>query len=66
MANALHRKANRTDIDQLLESKADATDLEKICNLLEGKADAAQADLLTSMLEGKSEKAELAALRAEL
>ena len=41
MANALHRKANRIDLDQLLETKADASDLEKICNLLEAKADTA-------------------------
>lgn len=37
--NALQRKANRSDIDQLLELKADIADLDKVCNVLETKFD---------------------------
>jgi hypothetical protein len=38
---------NRTDIDQLLEAKADVTDLEKIIGILENKIDHARFEELT-------------------
>jgi Mrp family chromosome partitioning ATPase len=49
VANALHRKANRSDIDQLLETKADASDLDKVLGLLEGKADMASVLMRTNV-----------------
>ena len=42
MANALQRKANRSDIDQILEQKADMTDLENIISILEAKVEISQ------------------------
>ena len=43
MANALSRKANKQDIAELVDAKADIADLEKICNILEQKLD--QSDI---------------------
>ena len=59
MANALHRKANRTDIDQLLETKADACDLDKLISLIEGKADALALDNVVKGLDAKADKQEM-------
>jgi hypothetical protein len=50
-------------VNQLLETKADATDLEKVCNLLEGKADAAAVEHLTRLIESKIDKNELLAVK---
>ena len=66
MANALHRKANRSDIDQLLETKADASDLDKVLGLLEGKADMGELEKVLKGLENKVEKAEMQMVRNEI
>ncbi len=39
MSNALHRKANRADIDLLLARKAESHELQAIQNALDTKAD---------------------------
>jgi hypothetical protein len=51
VANALHRKVNRTDVEQMIESKADASDLEKLINLIENKGDSAQIDSIMHRLD---------------
>ncbi len=66
MANALHRKANRSDIDQLLETKADASDLDKLINLMEGKADVLALENVIKNIEAKAERAELQQVRNEI
>jgi hypothetical protein len=66
VANALHRKANRSDIDQLLETKADASDLDKVLGLLEGKADMGELEKVLKGLENKVEKAEMQMVRNEI
>lgn len=56
MANALQRKANRQDIDQLLEQKADMTDLENIISILESKAEVGQLDEIARRVSDASTK----------
>jgi len=56
VANALQRKANRQDIDQLLEQKADMTDLENIISILESKAEVGQLDEIARRVSDASTK----------
>lgn len=58
----MHRKANRTDIDTLLEAKADAADLDKLLTLLESKADLASLDHLAHTLGEKVDRADFSTL----
>jgi len=60
--NALQRKANRSDIDQMLELKADMGDLDKILAVLESKPDQRQIDEIFSRQIGNTD----ASLKIEL
>lgn len=62
MLNALQRKANRSDIDQMLELKADMGDLDKILAVLESKPDQRQIDEIFSRQIGNTD----ASLKIEL
>ena len=56
MANALHRKANRSDIDELLQTKADVQELRSMNVIIENKADLHQYDEFMKILDLKTDK----------
>ena len=49
MANALHRKANRCDVDELLTVKADVADLKQLHSIIDQKADMPALDEVVRM-----------------
>ena len=59
MAQALHRKANRTDVDAVLAKKADAGELHRVRAALEDKVDVASFESLARLIEQKADRTEL-------
>lgn len=56
VAQALHRKANRAEIDALLAKKADLVDLQRVITALESKIDVSIFDSLVKTVEQKADR----------
>ncbi len=59
MAQALHRKANRAEIDAVLAKKADLTDLQRVIGALESKIDVTSFESLMRAVETKADRTEM-------
>jgi tetrahydromethanopterin S-methyltransferase subunit G len=58
VAQALHRKANRPEIDAILAKKADLSDLQRIISAVENKIDITSFEQLVRAVEQKADKHE--------
>jgi len=59
VAQALHRKANRPEIETILAKKADLSDLQRVIAALENKIDIASFESLVRAVEAKADRHEL-------
>lgn len=63
IAQALHRKANRPEIDAILAKKADLSDLQRVIAALESKIDLGSFESLVRAVESKADKNDLMSQR---
>lgn len=59
LAQRLQKKVNKTDLQPLLDGKADVQDLEYIVNSLESKVNLATLEKLTQVIENKADKSDI-------
>ena len=59
MAQALHRKANKPEVDALLAKKAELGDLQRVLAAMESKIDVASFEALVRAVEMKPDRHEL-------
>ena len=59
MAQALHRKSNKAEIDAVLAKKADLSDLQRVIGALENKIDIVSFETLVRAVEQKPDRSEV-------
>lgn len=59
MAQALHRKANKPEVDSVMAKKADLSDLQRVIAALENKIDITSFETLVRAVENKADRHEL-------
>lgn len=62
MAQALHRKANKAEVDSALLKKSELSDLQRVVAALESKIDIPSFEALVRAVEVKADRHELSAL----
>jgi hypothetical protein len=62
VAQALHRKANKAEVDAALMKKAELSDLQRVVAALESKIDIPSFEALVRAVEVKADRHELSAL----
>lgn len=57
--NALHRKANKNELDTLLKNKVDLEEIQNVFNVLNNKSDISDLEKLRAMMDLKADKNEV-------
>lgn len=66
VANALHRKANRSDIEDMLANKVEVHEFQHLQSQLQNRAEHQQIDELMRLVDRKPDITELESLRQDL
>jgi len=64
--NALHRKANKNEIEALLKNKVDLEEIQNIISLINNKVDIVDFDKIRTVIDNKTDKSDLLNINNQL